>query len=290
MAFPKYTATYHDTSYPSISPTNPSLSAEGRTVIVSGAAGAIGSATIKAFATARATKFAILGRTESTLLTTKTSIKASFPGTEVSVHVTDVASESSVANAAEDIKRQYGTWDVFISNAGYLPDMMSMVKADIDEWWRGFEINVKSGVLIAKHFVPFASKNATLISVNSAAAHLTIPELSSYAASKMAAARVFEYIAAENPDLRVFSLQPGVIKSAMSEKTVTGGLVLPHDDSSLPADFMVWLASPESEAFRGRYLWSNWDVDELKKMAEEVKSNNELVTALAGWPKAEAEA
>lgn len=140
MAFPKYTATYHTTSYPSISPTNPSLSAKGKTVIVSGAAGAIGSATIQAFAKAQATKFAILGRTESTLLSTKASIEASFPGTKVSMHVTDVASESSVANAAVDIKRQYGTWDVFISNAGYLPDMATMAKADVDDWWRGFEV------------------------------------------------------------------------------------------------------------------------------------------------------
>lgn len=51
---------------------------------------------------------------------------------------------------------------------------------------------------------------------------------------------------------------------------------------------MVWLASPDSEAFRGRFLWSNWDVDELKRMAEKVKGNNELVSGLAGWPTAEA--
>src|SRR4051794_38501608 len=36
-----------------------------------------------------------------------------------------------------------------------------------------------------------------------------------------------------------------------------------HHEAGLPAGFCVWLASPASEPFRGRFLWSNWDVTEL---------------------------
>ena len=47
---------------------------------------------------------------------------------------------------------------------------------------------------------------------------------------------------------------------------------------------MLWLASPEAAFLRGRFVWSNWDVDELMAMKNEIKEKNWMVTAIAGWP------
>ena len=33
----------------------------------------------------------------------------------------------------------------------------------------------------------------------------------------------------------------------------------------LPASFAVWIVSPEAEFLKGKFVWSNWDVEELKK-------------------------
>ena len=53
----------------------------------------------------------------------------------------------------------------------------------------------------------------------------------------------------------------------------------------LPANFMVWLASPEGTFLKGRFLWSNWDVDELKAKKEELAGNEAMLTlGLLGWP------
>jgi hypothetical protein len=34
--------------------------------------------------------------------------------------------------------------------------------------------------------------------------------------------------------------------------------------AELPGQFAVWLASPEARFLHGRFVWTEWDVDELK--------------------------
>jgi hypothetical protein len=53
---------------------------------------------------------------------------------------------------------------------------------------------------------------------------------------------------------------------------------------SLPASFILWLASPEARFLKGKFLWSNWDVDELKARQKELESTTQLNVALGGWP------
>lgn len=53
---------------------------------------------------------------------------------------------------------------------------------------------------------------------------------------------------------------------------------------SLPATFNIWLASPESRFLKGKYLWANWDVDELKRRAKDIEATAELSIGLGGWP------
>jgi hypothetical protein len=52
----------------------------------------------------------------------------------------------------------------------------------------------------------------------------------------------------------------------------------------LPGAFCVWLASPESEFLRGRFLFSNWDVVEMKAREQEIMDKDLLVLGLNGWP------
>lgn len=53
---------------------------------------------------------------------------------------------------------------------------------------------------------------------------------------------------------------------------------------SLPASFSVWLASPEARFLKGKFLWANWDVDELKARAKEIEASTQLDIGLIGWP------
>jgi hypothetical protein len=46
----------------------------------------------------------------------------------------------------------------------------------------------------------------------------------------------------------------------------------------------VWLASPEAKFLKGKFVWVNWDVDDLKERADEIKSSALLTTGLHGVP------
>ena len=53
---------------------------------------------------------------------------------------------------------------------------------------------------------------------------------------------------------------------------------------SQPGNFHVWLASPEARFLKGKFLYANWDVDELRARAEELEKTELLNIQLVGWP------
>ncbi len=53
---------------------------------------------------------------------------------------------------------------------------------------------------------------------------------------------------------------------------------------SLPADFVVWAASPEAEFLKGRMVWAHWDIDELKAQKAELEGTPKFTIGLLEWP------
>jgi hypothetical protein len=54
--------------------------------------------------------------------------------------------------------------------------------------------------------------------------------------------------------------------------------------ASLPASFSVWLASPGARFLKNKFLWANWDVEELKAQAKEIEEGTLFNIGLGGWP------
>jgi hypothetical protein len=46
----------------------------------------------------------------------------------------------------------------------------------------------------------------------------------------------------------------------------------------LPGDFAVWLASPEASFLAGKFVWAQWDVDELLTLKARLAGNSALLT------------
>ena len=291
--FPSFTKAYHQTTYPAIDPTKPEHSAKGKTVIITGGgSNSIGGSIALSFARAGAERIAVVGRTEKTLLGTKSKVEAECPSTTVLVSTADISDPESVGSAAHHIRVTLGAWDIFVHNAGYLPHATSLAGADTDDWWKGFATNVKFPHIFAKHFLTKCRPNATFISLSAGVVHLPAsmtPGLSSYSASKLAVLKLNEFLAAENPTLRVFNVHPGIVETPMHEKywNEQGGKdAAPEaDDVALPADFTVWLATSQAEFLRGRFLWANWDVDEMVGMKDKIESDPLLLApTIGGWP------
>ncbi|RYP09688.1 hypothetical protein DL764_001114 [Monosporascus ibericus] len=281
--FPCPTATWHNDTYESISPLRPELNAAGKTVIVVGAGSGIGRETALAFATAGAAHVALLGRTESALKETATYVSSAGKAS-CSVHTADVTKAKSLQDAAAAV----GKWHVLVLCAGYCPTPSSVSSSEINVWWEGFEINVKGTLLAAKAFLPTVdASNAAILGLTSdvslmPTAHL--PGLSSYISSKLAQAKVYEFLAAENPDVFVATIAPGMVETANFYRSGATPDKLPMDKVQLPAHFLVWMASPEAAFLRGRCTWANWDVEELKAQRAKISDGLFMTAGFKGLP------
>ena len=47
---------------------------------------------------------------------------------------------------------------------------------------------------------------------------------------------------------------------------------------------MVWLVSPEAAFLKGKLVWANWDVDELKAQSENIQAGPTMTAGVVGWP------
>jgi len=287
MELPTYTRTWHNDVYPAIDASRPELSAKGKRVVITGGAGGIGAATAEAFVVAGASEVFILGRTDKTLQATKKAIEGRHPGQKVVALVADVADPSGIDAAFAAISRS-GPIDVYINNAAYF-HFGAVGTADVANFWQHFEVNVKGALLTVQAAIQNMAADGIIINVSSAACHVPyVPVYDAYATSKLAAAKMFEYLHHEHPNLKVYNLQPGIIGSTglASKATEQSGFSFPQQDTvELPGNFMVWLSSPEAVFLRGRYVWANWDVDELKAKAKALEEDPTLLTlGLLGWP------
>lgn len=216
MEFPRPTKAVHHERYAAINPLKPTLSAKGKTVFVTGGGSSIGAAIVKAFAEAGVTHIAISGRTDKTLLATKSAVENEFEHVQITTLNVDVTDQEAMDRAFESI----GTVDILVNNAGFLPDIVPAKDASLSEWWRGFEINVKGSFVVTQAFLKVASAKATLVNVSAGMVHTQtpMPGMSSYISSKFASAKFFQLMQQENPEMRFVNVHPGVIQSDMLEK------------------------------------------------------------------------
>ena len=138
----------------------------------------------------------------------------------------------------------------------------------------------------------------------------------SYPSSKMAQGKLMEWVAKESAEeIRCYSVQPGIVETEtflrglqMSKYPAAAQASLTWDDGMFhcvltivsmsvrdllimlvvyfPAHFFVWLASGEGRTIpSGKYLWANWDVNELKNKSKQLHENPMALTlTLDGWP------
>ena len=216
--FPLFTKTFHHSSYDAISPNNPLLSAAGKVVFITGGGRGIGKGIATAFVEAGAQAIVITGRTEVSLNETKAQL-SSTGKSAIEYFIADITDVSAVEAAFSATARIYGKVDILINNAGYLDAHVSIAESSLDDYWYCFEVNVKGPIVTTQAFLKVAAPNATVINIVSGAAHVPyVPGYSGYGTAKMASARLMEYLQHEEPDLRVFNMQPGTIPTDMARK------------------------------------------------------------------------
>ncbi|KAM7184207.1 hypothetical protein V8F20_012309 [Naviculisporaceae sp. PSN 640] len=279
--FPCPTATWHNDTYDAVAPSRPELSVAGKTVVIIGAGSGIGRETTLAFAAAGAARIALLGRTKASLDETVSLLP---PSTDSSVHVADVTKLETLEAAAADI----GSWNILVLASGYCPKPDPVSGVNAQKWEKGYQVNVLGTALTAKAFLPTAdATSASFLGITSDTSLLPpayLPGLAAYVSTKLAQAKIYEFLAAENPNVFIATVHPGMVDTKNFRATGASPENLPMDTVQLPAHFLVWMASSEAAFLRGRCAWANWDVEELKAEKEKYTAGLFMTAGFKGLP------
>ncbi|KAJ5781996.1 uncharacterized protein N7518_010479 [Penicillium psychrosexuale] len=295
---PSYTKATHSATYAGINPTQPSLSTAGKVVVITGASGGIGRATASSFATSGPRALILFGRRADALAETAALVRDSHPEVTIQTHEAELCDASSVRDAMKKVAAEFGGIDILIHCAGVLAPVVPLLEADPATFLDGYKTTVV-GSLVTAQAVVLANKTVSpnedkpITFINLTTAGIIFPPfagMGAYVSSKMAAVKVLQSFAVENPQVRLHNVHPGFLKTAMSAK-LSESIKLPFtfDEISLPADFLVWIVSPEAEFLKNKIVFSSWDVDDLKARKNEIvggpPGTGELWLGYQGFPR-----
>lgn len=178
-----------------------------KTILITGCSSGIGAATVDVAASHGHTVLASAPHAD--LLT-------EIPDSAAAKYVIDVCDESTISEAVETIKRDYGTIDILINNAGYCQaGPVELVSAEKVE--RQFKVNVFGPLAMIRHTAPLLRANGggRIINVSSMVGLMSMPVMGIYCASKHAVEGFSDSLRMELKDfgIDVVLIEPGWINT-----------------------------------------------------------------------------
>lgn len=192
----------------------------GKTAVVTGASGGIGSGIALALAAA-GVDLCLLGRERSRCDALCRQVAAACPDVRASFYAADLADAASIRRACEELLRQQPAIDLLIHGAGILVPG-DYASARIEDFDAQYFINVRAPFLLTQALLPaLRGRKGQVVFVNSSAAQQKAKAgLAAYAASKYALTAVADSLRDEvNLDgVRVISIYPGRTATPMQER------------------------------------------------------------------------
>lgn len=223
-----FTQTSHSHPTATLSPSTNNLPTPLNVLII-GASRGIGAGIAYAYAQAGAAHLMLAARTSSSQELSAVAKRASelAPSVPITCFPVDITSSESVAELAHRAREKLGTLDVLVLNSGYSgPVVLKMDQGDPLDFKHVFEVNVQGTYLVAHYFIPLLREGSgarTFIAVNSMAALITNGHIANtaYCVSKLAQARLLEYIAEQygREGVLAIAVHPGAVLTEMAEQT-----------------------------------------------------------------------
>jgi NAD(P)-dependent dehydrogenase (short-subunit alcohol dehydrogenase family) len=195
---------------------------DGKVAVVTGAAGVIGTATMRLLAE-RGARIVAVDRRQQDLQATIKDLPASAQALAVTA---DVTSEDEVAEYVRAAVDRFGTIDAFYNNAGIEGDIAPITKYSLESFRRVLDVNVVGVFLGMKHVLPVMLKQnkGSIINTASIAGLIGSPDIAVYSASKHAVIGLTKSAAQEcaKTAVRVNCVCPGLIDSRMLSAILDG--------------------------------------------------------------------
>ena len=248
------------------------LKLNNKTALVTGATAGIGLAIARSLA-AEGAAVAITGRSRAKLDAAVAAIREAAPGATVTPVLADLGSAAGAGAVTQALPEV----DILVNNLGYY-EGKSFAEIDDEDWMRMFDLNVMSGVRLARHYFPrLLQKNwGRVIFISSEVAAFTPPDMIHYGVSKSAQLAVSRGLAelTRGTQVTVNSVLPAATRSegivdylrqtaprpGMSDTEVEAAFFASHRPSSLiarmidadeVAAMVTLLASPLGAATNG---------------------------------------
>ncbi|KAH7324918.1 hypothetical protein B0I35DRAFT_458558 [Stachybotrys elegans] len=257
----------------------------GKSALITGAGRGVGVHITKGIASAGAAQIAILGRDKARIEAARDQFAAQYPGTKFVAFAADVTDENAIAAVFD----AFGAPDIVINNAGQFVDDGPFIQQDLKSWWAGWGTNVLGSAVVTQKFLQtkVVPKGAVILNVSSMAAHMRFPRTgwTGYNGSKLAQVRIFENIRIEHPDVRFVNVHPGNLES---DGFARSGAPAPPNgmtNGELTGNFFAWLATDDANFLNGRFVWAEWDIEELKGRKKDIEDGDLLLTTIDGFSK-----
>ncbi|EFX03240.1 major facilitator superfamily transporter aflatoxin efflux [Grosmannia clavigera kw1407] len=274
----KLTKTYHTSSYGRIA-NHHGFEDHGKTILITGGASGVGYSISKAFAGTGVARIAILSRSADAQAIAKRELDMAFPATQILIYAVSITDTACVVAILQEL----GTVDVLVLNAAVAHRRAAGTDITVDEVQEAFDTNIIGPFALTKAYLSQPTPiRKTVLHVSSVALQLSGYRIG-YGPSKAAATQVMQHFAAERKDdgnTKIISFHPGTIWTPGTEK-VLGGIFSKDakhwEDIDLPAHFALWLAGSESGFLHGRFVWAQWDVDELLALQDQLTPESDVL-------------
>lgn len=230
----------------------------GKTVLITGASRGLGRALARGLA-GRGWNLILTARDAAALRTVRDELAAVTHVAAIAGDVTDPQHRATLAVLA----RGHAGLDALINNAGALgpspqPPLVDYPLATLEDVYRA---NVFAPLALIQALAPDLKPGARLINVTSDAAVSAYPGWGGYGSSKAALEQLTAVLAAENPPLRVYAIDPGDMQTDMQQAAFPGEDI---SDRALPETRVpAFVQLLEGNLPSGRYI-----ADQLLALAE----------------------
>jgi NAD(P)-dependent dehydrogenase (short-subunit alcohol dehydrogenase family) len=168
--------------------------------------------------------------------------------------VTDPAHRALLADAA----RQAGGVDLLVNNASILgpSPQPALLDYPLDVLERVYRTNVIAPLALIQAVRPLLRPGARLVNITSDAAIEPYPGWGGYGSSKAALAQLSNVLAAENPALRVYWVDPGDMRTRMHQEAFPGEDISdrPLPEASVPGLLALIAGNDPSGRYAARAL------------------------------------
>jgi NAD(P)-dependent dehydrogenase (short-subunit alcohol dehydrogenase family) len=236
--------------------TNGSTSASSRVALITGASRGLGFALAQGLAQGGWTLI-VDARGAEALKAAQQRLAQQHPGARIHAYTGDVADPAhreELAQAAQSL----GGVDILVNNASILgpSPQPELLDYPLDVLRQVLEVNLIAPLGLTQRIAPHLKPGARILNITSDAGVEAYPGWGGYGSSKAALEHLSHILAAERPDLRVYWVDPGDMRTDLQQQAFPGEDISdrPPPEESVPGLLTLILGDAPSGRYQARAL------------------------------------